>query len=83
MTNMSMVVGLQLNVSSKVQLVYQALLTYQPSLEMLTGSGWLVLPHDKNRYRELSHNEGLRFLHKDNKSLCRITSASCGISVLE
>ena len=68
MTNVSMVVGLQLNVSSNIQLVYQALLTYQPSLEMLTGSGRLVLPHNKNRYRELSHNEDLRFLLEDNKS---------------
>ena len=63
-----MVVAVQQNVSSNIQLVYQAFPTSQPRPEMLTDSGWLVLLLDKNRYRELSHNIDLRFLHKDNKS---------------
>ena len=83
MTNMSMVVVLQLNVSSNVQLMCLGLLTYQLNLEMLTNSGWLVLPHDKNRYKELRHNKNLKFLLEDNKSSCKIISVSCGISVLE
>ena len=67
-----MVVGLQLNVSSNIQLVCLGLLTYQLNLEMLTKSGQLMLPQDKNRYKELKNNENQRFSIEDNKSSFKI-----------
>ena len=80
---MSIVVGLQQNVSSNVQLMCLGLLTYQLNLEMLTNSGRLVLPHDKNRYKELRNNENLKFSFEDNRSSYKITLVICGISMLE
>ena len=81
MTNVSMVVSLQQNVSSNVQLMYLGLLTYQPNPEMLTNSGRLLLPHETNRYKEPKNNENLKFSFVDNRSSSKITSVSCGILV--
>ena len=78
-----MVVVLQQNVSSNVQLVCLGLLTYQLNLEMLTNSGRLMLPHNKNRYKVLRNNENLKFSFKDNRSSYKITLVSYGTFMLE